>query len=75
LDWPAQSPDMNPIENFWSIIKLKRSKIQARNIEELKAILTEIWYSISKKNCESYALSFKKRAIKVYNVKGGHIDY
>jgi hypothetical protein len=26
LDWPPQSPDMNPIENLWAIIKQKRQK-------------------------------------------------
>ncbi len=37
LDWPANSPDLNPKENIWDVVKRKN---------ELKATFKETWASI-----------------------------
>jgi len=35
LDWPAQSPDLNPIENLWHKVALEISKRHLTNKREL----------------------------------------
>ena len=36
MEWPAQSPDLNPIEHLWAYIKSKVSFRMPKNIQELK---------------------------------------
>ncbi len=37
LDWPANSPDLNPIKNLWGIVKRKMRNKRPKNADELKA--------------------------------------
>ncbi len=39
LDWPANSPDLNPIENLWVIVKRKMSDTRPNNADDLKAAI------------------------------------
>lgn len=44
--WPAQSPDLIPIENVWSYIKLKLAEYSPKSKEELKNLISQIWNEI-----------------------------
>lgn len=44
LPWPGNSPDMNPIENLWAILKKKMKRIKITNKTDLISRLIEIWH-------------------------------
>ncbi len=46
LDWRANSPDLNPIENLWGIVKRKMRDTRPNNADELKAAIKATWASI-----------------------------
>ena len=47
LSWPTNSPDLNIIENVWSIVDKKLLKFDTKNADDLKNALQIIWTNIA----------------------------
>ena len=43
LDLPANSPDLNPIENLWTVLKKSVSERQPTNAKTLEQAIKEVW--------------------------------
>lgn len=75
LEHPAQSPDLNPIENLWAHVKQELHKAPASSIEDLKLKIQAIWYVIESERVQKLYLSMAKRLQQVKVNKGGHTKY
>lgn len=77
LDWPAQSPDLNPIEHLWSILKFRLAAYPTppSGIEELWKRVEVEWEKIPKEECLKLINSMPKRVEALLKAKGGYTKY
>ncbi len=75
LEWPSQSPDLNPIEHLWRDLKMAVHQRLPSNLTELERICKEEWQRIPKSRCEKLVASFPKRLMAVLNQKSASTKY
>ena len=75
MDWPRMSPDLNPIEHLWGILKWKVEVHIVSNIRQLRDAIMEEWKSIPVATCEALVNSMPRRVKAVLDNDGGHTKY
>lgn len=77
LDWPACSPDLNPIENLWGYMakKVYENGKQFSTVLELKAKIREVWENIPRNLLQNLVESMPTRIFEVVRKNGGHTKY
>jgi len=77
LPWPAQSPDLNPIENLWNEleIRIRKHKPMPRNKNDFFAALKEEWYKIDEDRLIRLVKSMPNRIKAVLENKGNPTKY
>ena len=75
LEWPAQSPDLNPIEHLWQVLKVNVHARKSRNLDQLEQFAMEEWATIPQETCANLVKNYSKRSLSVVAQKGSTIDY
>lgn len=74
MDWPPGSPDLNPIERLWAIIKQKLEDQNPSNLTDLKEKILKIWEEIPYETLESLIQSMPSRIEKCILTEGKTIE-
>jgi transposase len=76
LDWPGNSPDLNPIENLWSRLKRLVSAKRPSNRATLIAAIIECWFHvITPEHLAALVDSMPRRCQAVISAKGFPTKY
>ena len=75
LQWPSQSPDLNPIENLWKTLESKVHALRPSNLKELEVFTKEEWAKIPLELCQTLVNSYTNRLDAAIKNKGYAIDY
>ena len=68
--WPANSPDLSPIETVWSILKQELMKRKNTCLDELRNNIIDIWSKFPNELCKKIIGEFEKKINLCKEVEG-----
>ncbi|GFY26011.1 transposable element Tcb2 transposase [Trichonephila clavipes] len=77
MDWPARSPDLNPIEHVWDFLgrRLAARTLPPVTIRELRLAQQAEWAAMHQQLIDTLILSMGRRCEACLAVRGDHILY
>jgi transposase len=75
MDFPPYSPDLNPIENLWAVLKRNIDARMPTDIEQLTKVTIEEWSKISVTLCQNLVDSMPDRMQAVVAAEGHKTRY
>ena len=73
--WPGNSPDLNPIENLWALIKTQLQDRDTSSLPKLQLAIQDIWDNFNPRFLQNLALSLPRRLQMVRKSRGYPIKY
>ena len=75
MSWPAQSPDLNPIENLWGDVKRYVANANPTSRSQLREVVQKSWERIPVKRCQDLVDSMPRRCQAVIKNNGYTTKY
>ena len=74
--WPANSPDLNPVDyRIWSVVQQRVYQSCVHDVDELKQHLQQVWRDVDHSITDNALDEWRKRLRACVQANGGHFEH
>ena len=77
MDWPAPSPDLNPIEHVWDMLQrgIASRQQHPQTVGQLQVMLQQEWAALDQASVRRLIQSMRRRCMAVITARGSQTRY